>query len=130
MKLLLDTHILIWSVLEPRRLGPRVRRLLDRGSTEVWLSPITTWEMVLLVDHGQIRLDAPFEKWLADVNDALAPHEAPLTHGVVLAARDIQISHADPADRLLAATARYYDLRLVTADERLLQGSGFSTLAT
>lgn len=130
MRLLLDTHILIWSVLEPRRLGPRVRRLLDRGSTEVWLSPITTWEMVLLVDHGQIRLDAPFEKWLADVNDALAPHEAPLTHGVVLAARDIQISHADPADRLLAATARYYDLRLVTADERLLQGSGFSTLAT
>jgi PIN domain nuclease of toxin-antitoxin system len=129
MRLLLDTHILIWSVLEPRRLGPRVRRLLDTSSTEVWLSPITTWELVLLVDHGQIRLDAPFEKWLSDVNEALALHEAPLTHEVVLAARDIRISHADPADRLLAATARYYDLRLATADERLLLGTGFSTLA-
>ena len=129
MRLLLDTHILIWSVLEPRKLGPRVRRLLDRRSTEVWLSPVTTWELVLLVDHGQIRLSAPFEKWLADVNEALALHEAPLTHEVVLAARDIRISHADPADRLLAATARYYDLRLVTADERLQLGTGFSTLA-
>ena len=129
MRLLLDTHILIWSVLEPRRLGPRVRRLLDKGSTEVWLSPVTTWELVLLVDRGQIRLDAPFEKWLADMNEALALHEAPLTHEVVLAARDVRISHADPADRLLAATARYYDLRLVTADERLLLGTGFSTLA-
>jgi PIN domain nuclease of toxin-antitoxin system len=44
--------------------------------------------------------------------------------------RDIHVSHADPADRLLAATARYYDLRLVTADERLLRGTGFTTLAT
>jgi PIN domain nuclease of toxin-antitoxin system len=129
MRLLLDTHILIWSVLEPRRLGPRVRRLLDKPSTEAWLSPVTTWELVLLVDHGQVRLNAPFEKWLADVNETLALHEAPLTHEVVLAARDIQISHADPADRLLAATARYYDLRLVTADERLQLGTGFSTLA-
>jgi PIN domain nuclease of toxin-antitoxin system len=45
------------------------------------------------------------------------------------AARDIRISHTDPADRLIAATARYYDVRLVTADERLLLGTGFSTLA-
>jgi PIN domain nuclease of toxin-antitoxin system len=71
----------------------------------------------------------PFEQWLADVRSKLALHEAPLTHEVVLAARDVRITHADPADRLLAATARYYDLRLVTADERLLDGTGFATLA-
>ncbi|HEX3069169.1 MAG TPA: type II toxin-antitoxin system VapC family toxin [Thermoanaerobaculia bacterium] len=129
MKLLLDTHILIWAVLEPRRLAPRVRRLLDTVTTELWISPVTVWELLLLIEGGRIRLDMPFEQWLADVRGKLALHEAPLTHEVVLAARDVRITHADPADRLLAATARYYELRLVTADERLLDGTGFVTLA-
>lgn len=104
MKLLLDTHILIWSAFEPRRISPRVRRLLERQSVERW-------------------------HWLAEVNATLALNEAPLTHEVVLTAREISIPHNDPADRLIAATARYYGLRLVTADERLLSGSGFPTLA-
>jgi PIN domain nuclease of toxin-antitoxin system len=129
MKLLLDTHILIWSAFEARRISPRVRRLLERPSTERWLSPITTWEAVLLVDSGHLRIDDAFDEWFAQVNAALALNEAPLTHEVVLASREINIPHHDPADRLLAATARYYGLRLVTADERLLKGSGFSTLA-
>lgn len=129
MKLLLDTHILIWSISNPRRISARVHRLLERSSVEKWTSPITTWEIVLGVDSGSIRIDSTLEKWLAEVNAALSLHEAPLTHEVVLASREISIPHHDPADRLLAATARYYDLRLVTADERLLAGSGFSTLA-
>lgn len=129
MKLLLDTHILLWAVIEPRRLTPRVRRLLDNETTELWISPVTAWELLLLIEGGRIRLDMPFEQWLADVRSKLALHEAPLTHEVVLAARDVRITHADPADRLLAATARYYELRLVTADERLLDGTGFVTLA-
>ncbi len=129
MKLLLDTHILLWAVLEPRRLTPRVRRLLDSVTTEIWISPVTAWELLLLIEGGRITLDMPFEQWLADVRSKLALHEAPLTHEVVLAARDVRIAHADPADRLLAATARYYQLRLVTADERLLDGTGFVTLA-
>ena len=114
MKLLLDTHILIWSVFEPRRIAPRVRRLFEKTSTELWLSPVSTWEIVLLTDSGHIRLDSPFEEWFAEVSNALALNEAPLTHEVVLASREIGISHADPADRLLAATARHYDARLVT----------------
>lgn len=129
MKLLLDTHVLIWSVGEPRRLSPRIRRLLEKPTTELWLSPVSTWELVLLSDSGRIRLDVPFEKWFEEVSGTLALHEALLTHEVVLAARDVRIPHPDPADRLLAATARHYDLRLVTADERLLSGKGFQFLA-
>lgn len=129
MKLLLDTHILIWSVFEPRRLSTRVRHLLERPSTERWLSPISTWETMLLVDRGHIRIDSALEAWFAEIITALALHEAPLTHEVVFATREITIPHNDPADRLIAATARYYGLRLVTADERLLSGSGFLTLS-
>ncbi len=129
MKLLLDTHILLWTVAEPRRLSPRTRRLLDKPSVEKWLSPISTWEMILLTGSGDLKIDVPFAAWFAEVAGALALNEAPLTHDVVLASREVSIPHRDPADRLLAATARFYDLRLVTADERLLNGSGFATLA-
>ncbi len=93
------------------------------------MSPISTWETMLLVDRGHIRIDSALEAWFAEIITALALHEAPLTHEVVFAAREITIPHNDPADRLIAATARYYGLRLVTADERLLNGSGFLTLS-
>ena len=130
MKFLLDTHILVWADIEPRRITSRVRRILERPASELWLSPVSTWEIVLLADSGRIRIGCPFEEWFGSVVATLGLNEAPLTHEVVLAAREVSLPHGDPADRLIAATARHYGLRLVTADERLLQGSGFSTLAS
>jgi PIN domain nuclease of toxin-antitoxin system len=56
-------------------------------------------------------------------------HEAPLVRDIALRSREIILKHNDPADRFLAATASVYDLTLVTADERLLHGTGFETLA-
>lgn len=129
MKLLLDTHIIVWSVAEPKRLAPRVRRALENRRNELWMSPVTAWELLLLFETGRLRSDIPFDRWLAEATTALALEEAPLVTEVVLAAREIALPHSDPADRLLAATARWYDLKLVTADERLLQGSGFETLS-
>ncbi len=90
---------------------------------------MTTWEIVLLVDSGAIRIDSTVENWFVQIFAALSLNEAPLTHEVALASREISMPHNDPVDRLIAATARYYELRLVTADERLLRGSGFLTLA-
>jgi PIN domain nuclease of toxin-antitoxin system len=128
VKLLLDTHVLIWAASDPRRISPRVRRLLERPSTERWISPVTAWEVLLLTESGQLKLDVNVDEWLDELNEAFALREAPLTAGVVVAAREVTIPHRDPADRLLAATARFYDLRLVTADERLQRGKGFSSM--
>lgn len=128
MKLLIDTHILIWSDLEPRLIAAPVRRALERQSNELWLSPVSTWEAILLADRGQVRFSSTFEQWISAMTAALSLMEAPLTHEVVLAAREIKVPHNDPADRLIAATARHYGLTLVTSDERLLRGSGFSSM--
>ena len=54
--------------------------------------------------------------------------EAPLTHEVALASDAVVLPHRDPADTFLAATAKVYDLTLVTADENLLKGKGYSVL--
>ena len=126
---LLDTHIWIWSVLDPDRLGRRVRRLLEKPDENLWLSPISLWELTTLSDRARIRLKKPVNQWFADAMAAAPLKEAPFTHDGVLAAREVVLTHPDPVDRFLAATARVLDCPLVTADERLLAGSGFRTLA-
>jgi PIN domain nuclease of toxin-antitoxin system len=126
LKLLLDTHIWLWSQLAPEKLGRRVHRELLEPSNEQWLSPISVWEFGLLYRKGRLSISGDFSAWC---NSALAGFfEAPLTHSVVLAAEQIQL-HADPADRFLAATAKVLGLTLVTADERLLGLGDIATLA-
>jgi PIN domain nuclease of toxin-antitoxin system len=126
LKLLLDTHIWLWSMGEPRRLGKRVQHELEDSANELWLSPISTWEALTLNSKGRIRLHGNLQEWVAQ---STAPfHEAPLTHEIALAAREVPLPHQDPADRFLVATALLLDLTLVTADSRLLGLGEISTL--
>ena len=127
MKLLLDTHIWLWSLREPERLGHYLRSELRSDKHELWLSPVSTWEALLLNEKGRIRLEPDLVAWLNDATAHL--QEAPLTHEIVLAARQLSLSHRDPADRFLAATAQVLGLTLVTADQRLLGLPEIHTLA-
>ena len=125
MKLLLDTHIWLWSLSDPRRLSPRVRHELENPENELWLSPVSTWEALLLHARGKIQLTGNLRNWVSDATGPM--REAPLTHEVVLAAHELPFAHPDPADRFLAATALVFGLTLVTADRRLL---GLGTVTT
>lgn len=127
MRLLLDTHIWLWSLLQPTRLGRRVCRELMDGSNELWLSPVSTWEALLLSAKGRIRLHGDLTEWLT--RGTVHMREAPLTHEIVLAAHQLPLPHPDPADRFLAATAQVLGLTLVTADEHLLGLGEIKTLA-
>ena len=127
MKLLLDTHIWLWSLREPQRLSARVQRELRDANNELWLSPVSTWEASLLHRKARLRLHVSFREWMARASANL--REAPLTHEVVLAAEELEVVHGDPADRFLAATAEVLGLTLVTANERLLGLGTISTLA-
>lgn len=129
MRLLLDTHIWLWSLLEPDRLGSRVRRKLTDPATELWLSPISVWELSMLVSRGRVSLEGGFQEWLKTALDRAPLREAPLTHEVAMATHDVELPHRDPADAFLAATAKVFDLTLVTGDERLIRAKGIGTLA-
>jgi len=116
MRLLLDTHIFLWSLLEPESLRPEVAAALEDKSNELWLSPIVIWEVLVLAERGRVVLEkVPFR-------------EAALTHEVAIQSRLVELPHRDPADRFLAATALVYGLPLVTADERLLKSPSIPTL--
>ncbi len=127
MRLLLDTHIWLWSLIEPDRLGGRTRNELLDAKNELWLSPISTWEAVTLHDKGRVYLAADVKEWIE--RNTRPFREAPLTHEIAVAGRQLHMVHHDPADRLLAATALVLDLTLVTADAKLLGLGEIATLA-
>jgi PIN domain nuclease of toxin-antitoxin system len=129
MRLLLDTHIWFWSLAEKERLSDAVLRELEDSEGEIWLSPISIWELMMLADRGRVALTPDPDSWIRAALRSADFREAALNHEVAIQSRTIDLSHGDPADRFLAATAKVYDLTLVTADDRLLGASGFSTLA-
>jgi PIN domain nuclease of toxin-antitoxin system len=127
LKLLLDTHIWLWSLQDPAQIGKRLLQELKSPANELWLSPISTWEALMLNAKKRIQLPGDLSRW---VREATAPfREAPLTHEIAAISQQLSFVHYDPADRFLAATARVLRLTLVTADANLLGLGDISTLA-
>lgn len=129
MKLLLDTHIWLWSTLQPQRLTPRVDKALADPENELWLSPVSVGELIVLLRKGRIKLPKDVAVWVAKTMQEFALTEAPVTVEVALAISSINFPHGDPADHFLAATAKVFDLTLVTADEHLLHLPGVRVMA-
>jgi len=68
MKLLLDTHIWFWSVVNPERLAARLFRAINDARNELWISPLSTWEIVLLHEKGRLKLTDGSESWVQKAN--------------------------------------------------------------
>lgn len=128
MKLLLDTHIWIWSVLEPKRLARRVARAIDNPENELWLSPMSVWELLMLTQKGRLQLDEDAVSWARRTVEQLQLNEAPLTFEVALESSTLSLAHSDPSDRLIAASAKVFDLTLVTADDKLIAAPGVKVM--
>jgi len=129
VKLLLDTHIWLWALLDPDRLTARVRAALQSGENELWLSPISVWEATLLAERGRVRVASDATTWVRQLLDAMPRREAAITNDIAIMSRQLTLTHQDPADRFLAATACVMGLTLVTADERLLGCTEYDVLA-
>jgi PIN domain nuclease of toxin-antitoxin system len=127
LRLLLDTHIWLWSLIDPARLGKRTLAELESKSNELWLSSISIWEALILHQKKRIYLSADLNDWIA--RNASRFREAQLTHEIAAAAALLPLPHRDPADRFLVATAQVFDLTLVTADANLLGLGDIATLA-
>jgi PIN domain nuclease of toxin-antitoxin system len=129
MRLLLDTHIWLWSLCEPRLLSQRVARELVDSRNELWLSPLSIWEILTLARKGRVVLEGKPESWVREALRRAPLREASLNREVAIRSLSLHLPHWDPADRFIAATAAVYDLTLVTADDRLLRCRQYSTLA-
>jgi PIN domain nuclease of toxin-antitoxin system len=130
VKLLLDTHIWLWSFLEPERLSQEVFQELENSRNELWISPISLWETVVLAEKGLIILQPDPETWIRTALCKAPMKEAPINAEVALLSRKIRLSHLDPADRFIAATASVFGLTLVTEDRKLHEIQGVQILST
>ncbi|MCY3599233.1 MAG: type II toxin-antitoxin system VapC family toxin [Gemmatimonadetes bacterium] len=120
MKLLLDTHIWLWSLLDPDRLSRRARRELTEPANTLALSPVSVWEALVLAEKGRVLLKPDPWSWIRTALTVRPMTEIPLTFDIAFGSRSIRLGQGDPADRFIAATAMVHDRTLVTADASLL----------
>lgn len=126
MKLLLDTHILLWWLADDTRLRDEARRAIGEPGNMVWVSAASVWE--ISIKHGLGRIDLPIDQLPADLEASrfLALHITPV-HAI--AAGKLPFHHRDPFDRMLLGQAQIEGLTLVTHDSAL-QRYGIPMLLT
>ena len=119
--ILLDTHALIFDALTPERLSPQAAAAIEQGAAQHALAwaDISLWETAMLVARGRISPLADALPFIADMLLARQVTVLPITPEIAVMAQDSAFVYGDPADRLIAATARRHGIPLVTADDKL-----------
>ena len=115
MKLLLDTHILLWFVQGARSLPAKARRLID-DAEQVFVSPVSLWEASVKQAIGKLKVDVDqLHRQTIEVGFV----ELPISWAHAVAVRELPDHHRDPFDRMLIAQALHEPLVLLTHDETL-----------
>lgn len=120
--IVLDTHAWVWWVADPAKLSARARRAVDSAVEhgEVAISSISAWEVAVLVARGRIELTMDVADWIAGSEALPFVHFVPVDNRIALRSVNLPAQfHADPADRIIVATALELDARLVTKDDRI-----------
>lgn len=128
MKLLLDTHVVLWSVSDPDRLSAESRGLIEDGTNEVLVSVVTAWEIAIKQSLGKLDLPKPAEQWLPDVLRRTGYEVAEIGLAAALRVRGLPWHHRDPFDRLLVAQTIEDGYTLVTHDDAFT-AYGVATIA-
>jgi len=123
-ELLLDTHVLIWLLQDDAKMSESAFAQIQfaAGEDQVLVSAITPWEIGLLVAKKKIDLGMDVQAWIDRALSLPGIRLQPLLPAIAVASTRLPWEmHADPADRILVATARHTGATLVTADEQLLR---------
>ncbi|MBP0447444.1 type II toxin-antitoxin system VapC family toxin [Roseomonas sp. SSH11] len=127
MRLLLDTHLLLWALAEPERLGGKARSVIEDPENEVLFSAASIWEVAIKAGLGRPDFAVrPEEVAQAALEAGFA--ELPVRAEVAARVADLPPHHRDPFDRLLVAQALAGPMRLYTADPLLPPYSELVTL--
>ena len=127
MRLLLDTHVLLWALVEPLRLDRGTRALIENTDNQIAFSAASIWEIA--IKAGLRRADFPARPdEIAEAARSTGFIELPIRAQAAALVTDLPMHHRDPFDRLLVAQAMTEPMRLYTADPQLLPYSELVTL--
>lgn len=115
MRLLLDTHTVVWAITEPERVAPEALGLIESSENEVFVSVVSPWELAIKLSRRRIELPQVFYETLRDGQFSLLP--VTIRHTEVIAG--LPHHHRDPFDRMLIAQAQVEGLTLVTSDREI-----------
>ena len=116
MKLLLDTHVLLWAATSPERLTANARAAIEDGETDIFVSAVTAWEIAIKQSLGKLELARPAELWFPEVLDRSGFQCLSVDRDAALRVRALPWHHRDPFDRLLVAHALAQGCTIVTRD--------------
>lgn len=119
MRLLLDTHVFLWVLKAPERLGDAVTELEDPRN-DLLLSAVVPWEIAIKHASGRMPLPEPPATYVPSRMRAIGALPVPVTHEQALGVATLPPLHRDPFDRLLVAQASQLGATLVTRDAVLL----------
>ena len=118
MRVLLDTHVLLWALADSPRLSASARELLEDPTHDCFVSGASVWELAIRVRLGRHRLDWSLDE-IEDVIEQSGYRALPVTLRHAAAIHRVDLPHGDPFDRLLLAQCEVETLRLLTADAAL-----------
>lgn len=120
---LLDTHVLIWLALEPKKLSKHARHAIERAGNKdgLGIASITLWEIAALVARGRLSVHGTVANWTTELLARAGVTVFELTPAIAELSTAFGPGYSnDPADQIIGATARNHGMPLVTADSRLL----------
>lgn len=128
--IVLDTHALIYDALTPARLSPRARKAIDSafGDRELACCDISLWEIAMLISRKRLDPVMDARQFIDDMIAARHVRVLPITAEIAVVSQSDAFSHADPADRLIAATALLNRAPLVTSDPKLRKMKEIETI--
>jgi PIN domain nuclease of toxin-antitoxin system len=124
MRILLDTHILIWLLEDSERISEAVHVQIQQAADEdsLYVAAITPWEIAMLVASGRLRLGQDVAEWLEAALSLPGIRLESLSPAIAVASTRLPWQvHPDPADRMVLATARHLDATLITSDQKILE---------
>ena len=119
MRILLDTHVLIWSLIEPARLSGSIQQAIRDSANDVLFSAASIWEIAIKKALGRVGFSIPPDEVLQTALDT-GLTELPVEARTAIRVAELPLLHRDPFDRLLVAQAIAQPAVLFTADRQLV----------
>ncbi|HKF56100.1 MAG TPA: type II toxin-antitoxin system VapC family toxin [Blastocatellia bacterium] len=117
MRLLMDSHALIWYVDQDNLLSPPAHAAISDAANDLLFSAGSIWEISIKVGLGKLALSLPFSHWMASAISDLGLTVLPITVQYAAVQAGLPRHHGDPFDRLLVAHALVEDVAIVSADD-------------
>lgn len=117
MKYLLDTHILLWWLIDPNKIKPKARKIISDKTNPIFVSSVSFWEMAIKQSIGRLNLPHNLLETMATESFKILP----ILPEETLSIADLPLLHSDPFDRLLIMQAKLQDLIIMTRDTQIIE---------